>query len=92
MIPTTGRLVHFRIGGTDEAPKLRPALVVEDWGITEAPNTDQGAVNLVVFLDGSNDKAKDRAKVGLPEKGLTGWVTSRTRGKGIGQWREPKRV
>lgn len=46
-----GRVLHFVI---DKGHKLqcRPALVVEDWPEQGKP----GYVNLVVFVDGSNDK------------------------------------
>lgn len=49
MNPTIGRLVLFRLGGTDEYPTLRPALVVNMDGSGQH-------VNLKVDLDPSNDE------------------------------------
>lgn len=88
-----GRIVHYRIGGTDESPELRPALVVRDWG--------SGCVNLQVFLDGNNDRndgtpsyTREGYEQVSKEESASGsaWRTSRTEGGQIGQWRWPVRV
>lgn len=89
MNPSIGRIVHFRIGGTDEEPELRPALIVRVWSPT--------SVNLQVFFDGSNDVPRPPAEAdGIrpdldeAERGL-GWRTSVTEGDGVGYWRWPAR-
>lgn len=81
--PTVGRVVHYRIGGTDEEPELRPAIVVRVWS--------GDCCNLQVFLDGRND---DDAQVGVTQheaiRGMS-WRTSVTEGAGVGEWRWPAR-
>lgn len=87
---TIGDRVLYRCGGTDEAPILRPALVVRDW-----PGYDY--VNLQVFIDGTNDdehrglKWSDGSPVFTPEERARGlaWRTSAFPGDGLGQWRLP---
>lgn len=97
------RFVFVRIGGTDEKPETRPALVVRSWG--------PECVNAQLFLDGGND---DRYSTGCsynygtegaqgcslfaprdpqacrdgftPRASDVVWVTSITKGPGIGQW------
>lgn len=68
--------------------ELRPALIVKVW------NDD--LVNLVVFLDGTNDGAEvDYGKgftLDTPEGVMSGgylkgcWLTSVTKGDKVGQW------
>lgn len=74
-----GDRVFLRIGGTDEDPVLRPALVVRVW--------TQESVNLQVFLDGHNDDEREIA--GELARGVPGirWCTSMQRGLGPHQWR-----
>lgn len=79
MIPSIGRIVHFRIGGTDEDPVLRPALIVRVWS--------GDTVNVQVFLDGSNDRGLLADEV--ERSGSVVWCESVTRGDGIGQYRWP---
>lgn len=72
--PDVGRIVKFNVGDGD-----RPMLILKVW------NDD--CVNGRVFLDGSND---NRIKRGGDFGNIIGddlWVTSRTRGKAIGEWR-----
>lgn len=90
-----GRIVHYRVGGTDELPELRPAIVVRLFeGLPYA--------NLQVFVDGSNDSPAHG--IGWPaaprpdpiftaeerDRG-TAWKTSVSEGTGIGMWRWPAR-
>lgn len=91
MKPSIGRIVQVRIGGTEEEPELRPALVVKVWGDT--------CINVQTFLDGTNDKqhiasAKDSAVSFGEVDCLRGhlWATSVCEGVGIGQWRWPAKV
>jgi hypothetical protein len=74
-----GDRVLLRIGGADETPELRPAVVVRVW----TPET----VNLQVFLDGHNDDEVEIA--GERARGVPGirWCQSMSRGAGIAQWR-----
>lgn len=85
-----GRIVHYRVGGTDEAPELRPALVVRLFeGLPYG--------NLQVFVDGSNDKRwqfpSGHSVFATPEcdAGLA-WKTSVSEGHQVGQWRWPART
>jgi hypothetical protein len=85
MKPTIGRIVYFRIGGTDADPELRPGTVVRVW----SPD----CVNLQVDFDGENDKKfpppigpdTDEASRGR------GWRKSVSEGDGVGEWRWPPR-
>lgn len=83
-VPTVGRIVHYRIGGTDEAPEFRPAIIVRVWS--------EVGVNLQVLLDGTNDRVGrlpgEVARV--PDVGIV-WCTSIMRGLGVGQWCWPAR-
>jgi len=81
-VPTVGRIVHYRVGGDDDAPELRPAIVVRDWG--------GGCVNLQVFLDGRNDDRHAETSERECIQG-TAWRTSVTEGAEVGQWRWPAR-
>lgn len=88
--PTIGRVVHYRVGGTDETPELRPAFVVRTWGGSSA--------NLQVLVDGMNDSqcrwpGTVSALFNLEElnRGIA-WKTSVGRGAGVGQWRWPARA
>jgi hypothetical protein len=86
MIPSVGRIVHYKLADGDVAainfnspgPKnhvvvgqILPAVIVRVWGETEA-----SACNLQVFLDGSG----------------TYWATSRQQGDDVGRWSVPERV
>lgn len=72
--PDVGRIVKFNVGDGD-----RPMLIVRVW------NDD--CVNGRVFMDGTNDHHVLRQSgLGVIVGGDL-WVTSRTRGKEIGQWR-----
>ena len=69
-----------RIGGTDAAPVLRPALVVRVWS--------GAVVNVQVFLDGLNDAEAVMALTGLPAAPMCIlWRTSVSAGLGVGEWR-----
>lgn len=90
MLPTIGRIVHYRVGGTDETPELRPATIVQVWGET--------CVNLQVVLDGHNDSRHTYPSA--PECTLfsaaecergSSWKTSACRGDRVGEWRWPTR-
>lgn len=90
MTPTIGRVVHFRVGGTDETPELRPAFVVRVWSSTSC--------NLQVFVDGSNDhqlRYPDTVTALFDlrqiENGVA-WKTSVPEGDAVGQWRWPART
>lgn len=94
--PSPGRIVHVRIGGPDDIPDLRPAIVVRDWG--------GGTVNLQLFLDGTNDRGEwdpSTAANKEPSHGLyknadcdkgSAWLTSILEGEGVGEWRWPART
>ena len=57
---TEGRDVHFVLPDGPSAGQHRPAIVVKVW--------IQGYVNLIVFMDGTND--------GMPPGGYLRWETS----------------
>lgn len=79
-----GTFVLYRVGGTDETPELRPAVVVRSWSAD--------SINAQVFVDGSNDLRHTypdgEAMFDKPAcvRGLA-WKTSITRGDAVGQWR-----
>ncbi|HYD02618.1 MAG TPA: hypothetical protein VEB22_15430 [Phycisphaerales bacterium] len=85
-LPTIGRIVHVRIGGTDESPILRPATIVRPWGGHTA--------NLVVTLDGTNDQPACELAgfAGYQPGALQMWLTSSTLGTRVGEWRWPERT
>ena len=58
-----GRIVHVHTPGVSQC---QAAIVVKAWG------DGRGALNLVVFRDGSNDAAY----VGEAQRDLTSWATS----------------
>lgn len=75
-----GDTVLVRIGGTDQEPVLRPAIVVRVWG--------GACVNLQVFLDGTNDAAAVKALTGQPAAPVCIlWRTSVGAGMGVDEWR-----
>lgn len=80
---TIGALVHVRVGGADDTPVLRPAVVVAVWTDT--------AANLVVSWDGKNDIGLQTALPGFSgEPGaLVSWLTSSEQGQDLRQWRWP---
>lgn len=63
---TEGRIVHVRAPGVTHC---QPAIVVRNWG-----GTEPGALNLVVFRDGSNDR--EGPEIGGGVDALTRWATS----------------
>jgi len=91
-VVTEGRIVLFRVGGTEVEPELRPAIVVKAWNPT--------SVNLQVFVDGTNDRLRHYPgekdsdhrifSSSSIERGMA-WKTSVVQGTGIGQWRWPTR-
>lgn len=94
--PTVGRVVLYRVGGTDEEPELRPAFVVRTW-----PGMSHGSANLQVFVDGKNDRVwlypgreaeGDAARLFDEVQVVSGlaWRTSVHRGTAVGEWRWPK--
>lgn len=84
MTPTIGRIVHVRIGGEDDRPELRPALIVRVWSDT--------CCNLQVFLDGTNDRVERLdGECKRTESGIV-WCTSVSQGEAFGQWRWPARA
>jgi hypothetical protein len=98
-IPVAGRVVLFRLNGSDEYPVLRPATIVNAFGSPDC-------ANIVVQLDAANDR-RELLDVhaanygGLVESFVDQSGTIRcaalhkspaTKGEGIGQWRWPTRV
>lgn len=87
------RPVLYRVHEDDPSNRnpsnYRPAFVVWEIG-------HESLANLVVFLDGSNDRhLLSDSRLGLYPVGgdgfngaLTAWATSRKRGDGIGEWME----
>ncbi|MFN8631217.1 MAG: hypothetical protein U0838_13140 [Chloroflexota bacterium] len=63
---TEGRIVHVRTPGVSHC---QPAIVVRNWSPIEA-----GAVNVLVFRDGGNDREAD----GFKTAELVHWATSVT--------------
>jgi len=72
---TEGRIVHFVLQSGDH----RPAIIVNAWG---NQGGDSGMVNMVVFLDGTNDRKSIRPAAGVLEFSsgeldrCTAWKTS----------------
>lgn len=64
------RTVHYHL----DRNECRPASVVKTW--------NPGTANLVVLLDGSNDKYHGE------DGSLMSWKTSIVRGADVGQWHE----
>lgn len=79
--PVEGRNVVLQV-----APgEWRPAQIVKVWS--------GAAVNLVVFLDGSNDQRFHLWAAGvyaINAEHTVGWATSRVRGDEVGQWQPRK--
>lgn len=75
-----GDTILVRIGGTDEAPRLRPAIVVR---------VAAECVNVQIFVDGTNDRADLVALLGSSAQVplCTLWRTSVLAGDGVGEWR-----
>lgn len=85
MDSSPGPIVLYRIGGPDDAPELRPALVVRCWSPT--------CLNLQVLFDGLNDRYHADRPPGFlcasdeeAARGI-GWRTSVLEGDGVGCWR-----
>lgn len=79
-----GSIVLYRVGGTDEEPELRPAIIVNE--------LSSSVFNLVVLPDGQNDRDKrwsdDRALFTKDElAACSAWRTNVAPGSDIGQWR-----
>lgn len=80
-VPLPSGQVLVRVGGPDEAPDLRPAIVTRAHSAT--------CVNAMVFLDGPNDAAVELpGEHGRGHPGIR-WCASLDRGDDIGQWRFP---
>ena len=76
MIPTIGRIVHYKPDSSDTFTAERPAMIVRVWpGPDDSPST---AVQLQVFIDGSNDGGQHEV--------LSLWKTSRVQGHEPGEW------
>lgn len=79
--PVEGRTVVLQIAWGE----WRPAQIVKVFGPFA-----HNAVNLVVFLDGSNDDHYDLVAAGVfrdsDAQKCVAWATSRVQGKGIGEW------
>lgn len=80
--PKIGAMVLLRVGGTDDEPALRPALVVRVW--------TADSCNAQVFMDGHNDDRDYPCLQGELSRDPTGtrWCTSIVRGSDKGQWRD----
>ena len=83
-VPSIGRVVHYVLEAGPHQGEDRPALIVKVWG-----DTPRSAVNLQVFVDGSNDYYRDQG----PEP-LTLLRTSKLRDdtKVPGTWHWPEYV
>lgn len=79
-IPLLGEPVLFRLPSrTSSEVRLRPAVVVAGWSV--------GCANLVVTLDGTNDR--DVLDASRDTRGWQVWVTSVSEGEAVGQFRYP---
>ncbi len=78
-----GDVVDYRFSKDDEGKigegVIRSATVVRVWD----DGTDKPKLNLVVFVDGTND---------FEDRRLTHWVTSAPFGEGNGEWSYRKEV
>ena len=79
-----GSIVLYRVGGTDEEPELRPAIIVNE--------LSSSVFNVVVLLDGPNERtsrtADDRAAFNKDEIAASvAWRGTVAPGEGLGQWR-----
>ncbi len=82
-----GRVVHYVLKNGEH----RPAIVVNAWN-PDSPLRKQGIVNMVVFLDGSNDGIEaGRAHL---DTALQAWRTSvhYSEDKEPGTWHWPERT
>jgi hypothetical protein len=86
MQPSIGMIVHVRIGGSDEHPILRPAIVTNTFG---------GQIcNAQVFLDHTNDSEERGVHIQAPLvriDQLRAHGYSLQEGDSVGQWRSPPR-
>jgi hypothetical protein len=86
-LPAIGRVVHYRIGGTDETPELRPATIVRIW--------HDSCINLAVDFDGTNDLPHGQPDGIRPTPAeaaaCRGWRTSIHLGTALGTFRWPAR-
>lgn len=60
MKPSVGRIVHYVLDSADgvrpdAVGQIRPAIIVRDWNNGQEVSEGGSAVQLQVFLDGSND-------------------------------------
>jgi hypothetical protein len=78
-LPKIGDWVLYKLAGGC----LRPALVVNVF----APYGSPVLANLIVFMDGSNDKSN--WAIGVYDTPLTAWMPSAVQGDGPGQWQFP---
>lgn len=98
MKPTLGRVVHYVLREGRSAGKSRPAFIVEPWAESQDDPAWKGKVNLVVFLDGANDRgAHGEAWVeegGSPAVYTQMWVGSAEHDEAgaPGTWRWPPRT
>lgn len=85
LLVAVGDTILVRVGGTDDAPDVRPALVTRV--------LSESCVNAQLFLDGGNDDALPaqftRGQTYLERGDAPTWLTSVIQGTGIGQWQLP---
>lgn len=83
-VPSIGRIVHYVLDAGPKQGEHRAAVIVRVWG--DKPTS---AVNLLVFVDGSNDYYRNQG----PEP-LIIWRTSKIRSDdfGLDTWHWPEYV
>ncbi len=83
--PTRGRVLFIRVGGPDDAPVLRPAIVTRD--------ADEALrVNVQLFCDGANDIREPLVRRNHLDPYHGQWITDVEPGDGVGEWSWPPHV
>lgn len=87
IIPSIGRIVHYRLPSGRNVGEYRPAVITRVW---DDPATPESPVNLQVFTDGMND-AEGGTHRGEPLlfPPPAFWVDNVSFGDGLGQYRWP---